>query len=62
MRSIYLSLPTIYNLKKFFQKKFSRDARKYPGVCDLAKKREVLENSQVARGGGSERARGVLVN
>jgi hypothetical protein len=42
--------------------KFSREARKYPGVCDLAKKRKVLEKSQVAHGGGPERGRGVLVN
>ena len=30
-------------------------ARKYPSVCDFAKKREVLKKFQVARGGGSER-------
>ena len=37
-------------------------ARKYPSVCDFAKKRKVLEKSQVARGGGPARHIGVLVN
>ena len=41
---------------------FPTKTRKYPGVCDFAKKRKVLEKSQVAHGGGSERDRGVLVN
>ena len=41
---------------------FHTKTRKYPSVCDFAKKRKVLEKSQVVRGGGSERDRGVLVN
>ena len=41
---------------------FLMRARKYPSVCDFAKKRKVLEKFQVAHGGGPERDRGVLVN
>ena len=41
---------------------FPTKTRKYPGVCDFAKKRKVLEKFQVAHGGGPERGRGVLVN
>ena len=41
---------------------FLMRARKYPSVCDFAKKRKVLEKSQVAHGEGPERGRGVLVN
>ena len=41
---------------------FPTKTRKYPSVCDFAKKRKVLEKFQVAHEGGSERARGVLVN
>ena len=41
---------------------FLMRARKYPSVCDFAKKRKVLEKSQVAHGEGPERHIGVLVN